>query len=285
MQEMIVKTFAKLNLSLLVYRTRADGYHNICSVFQAINIYDKIAITLLPNPKTFQLTCNNVQVPTDETNILTKIYHHFQKDFPYGLNINLTKNIPIGAGLGGGSSNAAGFLAFLNQTGDLKLSTEKLQQIGVKFGADVPFFLGSPTALVTGIGERLKNLPKSNYPYFVLINPNIHVATGPIFKAYDQTPAAQKDAPPDQDILLDNQLGHNDLKPITFALYPKLAELEQKILALGTPNLHMSGSGSTLFIPFLQEAQATHWTKKLQENFPDLWIHQTSLANAGYEFV
>src|SRR3989339_93845 len=141
-----INTYAKINLSLLIYRPRKDGYHPLCSVFQNISTHDTLFIEIKEKPG-IELTCEHSFVPVNENNILWKIYDALKtkKQLSFGLKIKINKNIPIGAGLGGGSSNAAGLLCFLNSFANLNLSENELIKFGVKYGADIPFFISGGT--------------------------------------------------------------------------------------------------------------------------------------------
>lgn len=269
----LIKTFAKLNLSLLVYQTRSDGYHPLCSIFQAISLYDELQIQLHKNQTEFSMECSNPAVPVDETNVLYKIYHFFQSDCPYGIHVKLIKNIPMGAGLGGGSSNAAGFLTFLNMVLKLNLSKQKQLAIARKIGADVPFFLGDSPALVRGIGDKITPISQGRYSHFILINPAIFCSTKEIYQAFDKALKGPKMPTKTLSCILKDHIGPNDLKPIVFKLYPQMARLEADILDLGCSPVLMSGSGSTLFIPFTNLSEAEHWFSILKKRFPDLWIY------------
>jgi 4-diphosphocytidyl-2-C-methyl-D-erythritol kinase len=215
-------------------------------------------------------------VPTDERNILSKAYNLLKKDVPFGLKIKLKKNIPIGAGLGGGSSNAAALINFLNVKANLGLSPQKLIQLGKKIGADVPFFLSqNSTALVRGIGEKITPLERSPYKYFLLINPNLHIGTKEVYQAFDKTPAAQKSPSKTPKNFLKAHFGQNDLKPVVFNHYPALKKLAADLESLGVGQIFMSGSGSTLFVPFKSWQEAGHWEQILKPKYPQFLIIKT----------
>jgi len=281
----LIKTAAKLNLSLLVYQPRQDGYHPLCSVFQAISLFDELYIQIHKNQKGFTLECSHSAVPLDQTNVLYKIYQFFAADLPDGMHLKLVKNIPIGAGLGGGSSNAAGFLQFLNSYFKLGLSYSKQLALARKVGADVPFFLGKSPALVRGIGERIRPVLMGKYRYFVLINPAVFCATKEIYTAFDKALKQPKKPTKTPDFILSNHIGPNDLKPVVFQLYPQMAQLEAAILDLGCSPVMMSGSGSTLFIPFIELSQAQKYFHILKTHFPRLWIYLAEGIDTAIEVI
>jgi 4-diphosphocytidyl-2-C-methyl-D-erythritol kinase len=258
----LLKTFAKLNLSLKVNPPRPDGLHPIKSIFQSISLHDDIQVSCTPNKKEFTLTCSNPNIPTDNQNLVTKISRFFANQLSCGLSIHIEKNIPCGAGLGGGSANAAGMLRILNQLIKSPYTTEDLMKIGLNYGADIPFFLVGGTATVTGIGEIItpiqNNKPKQ---YYLLIYPNIFSNTKEIYDLFDKNSQNK------------NTDFANDLKAVTFNRYPTLIQLEETCLKLNYKPVHMSGSGSTIFIPCKDKKEGLNRQKKLNEIFPDYFIY------------
>ena len=177
---------AKLNLSLLVYPPISTGYHPIYSIFQPISLGDMLEIQWLSTPG-FQLELVSdfdAQIEVD-SNILTRIYRRFSDRIPVGVSLRLIKHIPVGGGLGGGSTNAASFLTVLNQY-FLHLSPSELASIALDFGSDIPFFLTSGTALVTGIGEQVTLLPDAPFSAYILIIPPFSILSKTIYQALDQ---------------------------------------------------------------------------------------------------
>jgi 4-diphosphocytidyl-2-C-methyl-D-erythritol kinase len=255
-----LKTFAKLNLSLLVSSKRPDGYHNICSIFQTISLHDNLSIEITDN-NNFELLTNSENLGDISTNILYKVFMRFQDDISFGIKMTLDKQIPIGGGLGGGSSNAAGFLAFLNQACGWNYSLTKLQSISSQFGADVPFFIRGGTSLVRGVGDKIRALSNTPKHAYILIQPNVACHTGAIYKEYDVT-VKHKILGRTPQSLLTEFLGPNDLKSVAFSMHPILQEIEGRLHDIGIDDVRMSGSGSTLFIPFHSTALAK---KKLEE--------------------
>ncbi len=263
----LLASFAKLNLSLFVYRARSDGYHPICSVFQLISLHDDLTIEHIAEKK-LVITSSREDVPTGPGNIITKAYLAFEAQLSHGLSVHIQKRIPIGGGLGGGSSNAAVLLTYLNGIVPSPFSPQRLIGIAKKIGADVPFFLHGGTMLVRGIGEKLRPIAPGEYRYFILINPNLTVHTGPVFKAFDQSPAAQKRAGRTPVTLLTEQLGENSLKDPLFSLYPIFGQIEQKVRDLGQ-SLYLSGSGATVFISFKAREARDRFLSSIQSVFPD----------------
>lgn len=269
---MKLQTCAKLNLSLLVYRARKDGYHPLCSIFQSIQLHDILTINKT-NKHSLSITTSNTSLPTDNQNIISKIYNHYKDKLSYGYSVNIIKRIPMGGGLGGGSSNAAGFLYALNKYEQWNFSLKQLAKMGLKFGADIPFFFYGPTALVRGIGEKITPLPMKNSQHFVLINPNIHSSTGDIFRLFDSItpPVIPTKTPKD---ILTHYYGPNDLLPIVCRLYPEINHFYTQTKKI-YPTLSMSGSGATFFIP-CNKSEIQRIQDTLRKNFPSYYIDAVS---------
>ncbi len=177
MEELIIESYGKVNLALDILYKRDDGYHEINSIMQRINLKDKLTFTEIE--KGVIIESNNPEVPTDSTNLVYKAWE-ILKDITgidKGIHVNIEKNIPIAAGLAGGSSNGAATLQALNQMWNLKLSDIELMEIGKNLGADIPFCIMGGTALAQGIGEKLKSLNPFSKKHLLLCNPGIKVST------------------------------------------------------------------------------------------------------------
>ncbi|MDP2905080.1 MAG: 4-(cytidine 5'-diphospho)-2-C-methyl-D-erythritol kinase, partial [Candidatus Omnitrophota bacterium] len=160
----VIKSYAKLNLYLAVLNKRKDNYHNIETLFERIDLHDTIALKKLPG-KAIKIVCDHPAVPADTSNLCYKSAKLLQKSLGvnYGVEIKITKRIPVAAGLGGGSSNAAYTLIGLNKLWRLGLSKDKLARLGRLIGADVPFFImNTPFAIATGRGDKIKPLARIN---------------------------------------------------------------------------------------------------------------------------
>lgn len=183
---MIIKSYAKINLEFEILDKLPNGYHNIHSVFQAVDIYDLITIKKLN--KGFELT--GAIVSSTKENLIDKakgkLESYVNKELP--CSIHLIKSLPIGAGLGGGSSNAASTLIGLNKLFSLNLDKNELVKLGTDLGADVPFFIAnSGTAEVRGIGEKIKPIERVLSGYYVLARPHKRINTAEMYKKYDET--------------------------------------------------------------------------------------------------
>ncbi|RAP33066.1 4-(cytidine 5'-diphospho)-2-C-methyl-D-erythritol kinase [Candidatus Marinamargulisbacteria bacterium SCGC AG-439-L15] len=264
--------FAKLNLSLLVYRPRADGYHPICSVFQEISLSDTLDITRRDGEKGMTITCNDPEVPLGKDNLLYRIYDAVAPHLSFGLEVHLTKTIPMGAGLGGGSSDAATLLRYLVKEAKLGWSLDKQIEVAMPFGSDIPFFLQGGRALVEGIGEKMTPLPALKGVYFVVIYPNLHVSTQAVYQAYDAAELGTDPQSPPEDIDRDIT-GDNHLKPLVFDQHPKLQDLEAYVSDKGWGPLHMSGSGSTVFLVGADKTIASDRAAQIQQDYPDYMVN------------
>ncbi len=249
-----------------MFPPQEDGYHPIYSIFQTISLYDTLSISTQKN-KTCTISSNTPSLPTDSSNILSKTYQILKDKLPYGFKIHIDKHIPIGGGMGGGSTNAAGFLTYLNDN-FLKLPLIDLISIAKYLGADIPFFLVGGTALVTGIGEKIQPIPTLNNKTYLLITPPIHSSTADIFKNFDSRPIIHKKVIAPPPALLKNQLGENSLKDTVFNLYPEFKVLEKWIVEQGH-TLYMSGSGATTFIAFDNKDECDTFSKKVHYTFPN----------------
>jgi len=279
-----LKTYSKINLSLRVFKPRKDGYHPLCSVFQAISLYDEITIEHEPDSELkFILTTTDSSIPIDEKNVITKVFLKLKSQLYGTLRVHLIKNLPHGAGLGGGSSNAAGFIAALNQIFNLNFSENQARKIAVSIGADVAFFLGGSPALIRGIGDRITPLKQSRFTEFVLINPWIFSSTKTVYGAFDQTPSAQMSPIKTPKALLIDHIGTNDLKPVVFDLFPKMNEIEAQINQVTGSDVYMSGSGSTLFLAFEESQAADIAHKQLKAHFAEFWIKRATARETGYD--
>lgn len=237
---------AKLNLDLRIIRQRPDGYHDIESLFTLINLADTLAIAprrdhqiILHTPTPNVLPAQDLTVRA--AHALRQAIGSLKTNF--GADIWLHKTIPMGGGLGGGSSNAATVLIVLNQLWQLNLSPEQLIQIATPLGADVPFFVYGQTAFACGIGEQLQPIaiPEQHY---VLVRPNVHIPTAQIFQHPDLPRNSPGTPNPSYAAL---QPLRNDMQNIVLQNYPAVAAAYHQLQAYGTPRL--TGSGACLFLP------------------------------------
>lgn len=225
---MIVRSFAKINWSLRITGKRADGFHDLETVFQTISLHDDLEIT--PSNE-LSLTCDDLSIPTDDSNLIVRAARGIGKLAAF----KLTKRIPAGGGLGGGSSNAAAVLKTLG--GD----RDDLPQIALSLGSDVPFFLVGGTAYATGRGEVLTPLPPMAEIPLLLVLPEERVSTA---AAYSRI--TRYSEPLGIEAYREFASFTNDFEEPVFAIYPRLRELKERLYASGAKWAQMSGSGSTI---------------------------------------
>ena len=250
---------AKVNYRLDVLGKRADGYHDLRMVMQRVDLCDDLEISLSELPG-IRVACGKAGVPDGPGNIAWRAADALVKlsGQKVGIDIAITKRIPVAAGLGGGSSDAAAVLMGVNELLGLGLSQERLMEIGVKLGADVPFFIFKKPALAEGIGDRLTALDKVPALWVVLVNPGIHVSTAWVYQSLELTGKVDSAIIPRSYGNLDEVCAvlSNDLEPVTFARFPAVRELKEMLVAAGARGSLMSGSGSTVFGLFDDEGAA-----------------------------
>lgn len=248
------KAFAKINLSLLISEKRANSLHEVSSIFQEISYCDDLYIKEIPE-KTLKIVCADLNYPCNQQNGLYKIYSYFKKKLECGFEIVVFKKIPMGAGLGGASSQMAVFLKFLYQHYSIVSSLEDLKNLSCQFGSDIPFFFDGGQAYVSGFGEKIEPSIIYNHAAYILFLPNISLKTPAVYHRFDQLVRQHKfnDA-------LSVPMGHNDLLIPALDLAPSLKILLDSIEDICHKPLYMSGSGSTFFMAFqvLEEAQQVY---------------------------
>ncbi len=256
---MIWQAPAKINLFLRVLSRRPDGYHEIFSLMQKISLSDELSFQ--HRPEGIVLHCSASDLPNVEDNLVFRaarlIFAH--KNYTSGVEITLDKKIPTAAGLGGGSSDAAATLMALNELCSFGLSKNELMQLGLKLGADVPFFIFGDSAFATGIGENLtscKNLPQL---HLVLLNPRFPLSTKTVYDNLNLRLTSEKInySMPRLSALGDvvREL-HNDLEEVSLQMHPELGDLKEILLRHGALGALMSGSGPTVFGIFSDEKSA-----------------------------
>jgi len=266
MKKLTLQAPAKINYRLDVLRRRPDNYHELRMVMQRIALADEIEISLSDEPG-IRVTCGREGVPEGPGNIAWKAAEAMlnRAGLERGVHIAITKNIPVAAGLGGGSSDAATVLMGLNELLELRLPDAELMATGVKLGADVPFFIFKKTALAEGIGDILTEVEGLPPVWLVLVNPNIHVSTAWVYQNLQLTTNKVADKLPQfcnriEDI---RALLHNDLEPVTIGRFPVIGEIKELLRAKGAAGVLMSGSGPTVFAVFETEQGARNCHSEL----------------------
>jgi 4-diphosphocytidyl-2-C-methyl-D-erythritol kinase len=250
---------AKLNLFLHITGRRADGYHNLQTLFQLLDHGDKLEFTLRDDAE-IQLTPDIAGVPHEE-NLIIKAARALQQasGTNLGANIQLDKRLPMGGGIGGGSSNAATTLLGLNHLWGNPLSQQQLADIGVTLGADVPVFVHGKTAWAEGVGEQLQaiDMPEK---WYLVATPNCHVSTAEIFSHKDLT----RDTSAIKVAAFLEQGGRNDCQPLVRKLYPEVGKTLDWLSQFG--RAQMTGTGASVFIAFDSENAAKAVLEKLPED-------------------
>lgn len=256
MNRLIRLSPAKVNLYLKIIKKREDGYHDLATLMQRISLYDELIFE--PASGGVSLHCPQSNLPEDDSNIVYRAASLFFRrvPFPSGIDITINKSIPVAAGLGGGSSNAATTLMTLNQITGCPLTTATLMEMGASLGADVPFFILEQTAWAFGIGDRLEPVPKAPHLFFLLINPGFELSTKDVYGGLNLrlTKESIHYSIPRFFERHDVIMGlHNDLEKVSINLHPVLKEIKTLLLDHGASGALMSGSGPTVFGVFDSE--------------------------------
>jgi 4-diphosphocytidyl-2-C-methyl-D-erythritol kinase len=271
----VVQAPAKVNLCLHVTGRREDGYHDLATLMQRVDIQDRLEISLSGGTE-ITACCSPSILPPGVENITTRAARLFLSYIreEYSVDVRIDKKIPAAAGMGGGSSNAASVLLALNEMLDANLSQSELINIGVKVGADVPFFLFEQSAAwATGVGEKLQAWPGLPPVTFVLVNPGIEVSTAWVFKTLGLTCFRPIAKIPRFPVSTSGLVGlmHNDLEVVTCQRYPVITTLKERLVAGGAAGSLMSGSGSTVFGVFDERRQAEKCATSLSGE-TDWWV-------------
>jgi 4-diphosphocytidyl-2-C-methyl-D-erythritol kinase len=264
-----LKAPAKVNFRLDVLRRRPDGYHDLRMLMQRIGLWDDLEITLRDTPG-ISVRCDGSDLPEDESNLVWRAAASLLPRAPRqtGIEIRLTKHIPVAAGLGGGSSDAATTLRGLNSLLDLDLDDTELMRIGLKLGADVPFFIFAKPAIATGIGEQLAPVEQMPPIWLLLVNPRIAVSTAWAYQNLQLTTDKGADNIPVLYTSADDLCAilANDLEAVTLKKFPVIQEIKEQLMAAGAQGALMSGSGPTVFGIFTDEVSAKRAARVLGNN-------------------
>lgn len=260
MKKITMDAYGKINLSLDVLHKRADGYHELRMIMQQIDLKD--IITIEDYTDDIIIESNNGSIPLDSSNLVYKAWDALSKrcNIKRGVLIKIQKNIPVAAGLAGGSSDAAAVLKGLNILWGLDLSEEELMEVGLSIGADVPYCIMGGTALAEGIGEKLTTLKPFRGKHILLANPGVSVETGQVYKGLKLDKIKKR---PDTESLLraieDDNLRYiadnmvNLLEIVTIEKHPIIEEIKNQMKNFGALGSLMSGSGPTVFGIFEDE--------------------------------
>ena len=273
--------FAKLNLTLDVLGKRPDGYHDIKSVMQTVSVRDDIEIDL-DTGKPWKLLCSDVTFPADERNLAWKaarLYFDTIGKEPDGIEIRITKRIPVQAGMGGGSADAAAVLRALNRHYGHPLSIPALAELGGQIGSDVPFCVLCGTAMAEGRGERLRKLPDLPDCFFVICKPDFSVSTPELYNKIDSEPIHKHpDHTAMESALLAGDLGkiceniYNVFDSIVTKEHLELNYIKSIFNSYGAVGMQMTGSGSAVFCIVPEFEFAAVICSMLKENYPQVYI-------------
>ena len=265
---------AKVNLRLEVLRRREDGYHEIRTVMQRISLCDTLRISL-KGEQGVTVTTDSAHLPLGEGNLAYRAASSLLEEAKarIGIEIHIEKEIPVAAGLGGGSSNAATTLMGLNKILKLNFSKDRLMEVGARIGADIPFFILEKSAIATGIGEKLQPVKIQPAFWLVLVSPGweistrwayeglnleltkrpIHITLPPFFKDFGEV----------------IRILHNDLETVTVAAYPEINTIKAELLSHGAAGSLMTGSGPTVFGLFRRKRDAEIACQQLDTNYAE----------------
>lgn len=286
----------KINLYLEIIGHRADGYHELVMILQTIDLADRL---ILETGDSISVSCSHAEVPTDETNLAYRAARLMQSEFNRsdGVKITIDKQIPVAAGLAGGSCNAAAVLVGINQLWSLGLTLPELQVLGGKIGSDVPFCLSGGTAIATGRGEKLDPIPDLESLWVVLGKYHgMGVSTPWAYQTYRQQFGGEYNSSGDMGSLLQaitsqngatiGKLLYNDLEKVVLPEYGAVKRLREAFARAGVVGM-MSGSGPTVFALCESEVQAKLVQERTREavNDPDLHFWVTKLASTGIELL
>ena len=273
--------YAKLNLTLDVLGKREDGYHDLQSVMQTISIRDDVEIDI-GTGKPWKLLCSVDGIPCDERNLAwkaAKVFFDTVKKDPNGLEIRILKRIPMEAGMGGGSADAAAVLRALNKHYGNPFSIFALAELGAQVGSDVPFCVVCGTAMVEGRGEKLRVLKDMPDCVFVVCKPDFSVSTPELYKKIDEVAIAKR---PDnvamESALLAGDLGkvaenvYNVFDPVVTAEHLELNYIKSIFNSYGAVGYQMTGSGSAVFAIMPEFEYAAVVCNMLKENYPNVYI-------------
>jgi len=254
---LLLKSSAKINLTLEIISRRADGYHDLVSLMSPIGVYDHLCLAPADG---LAVDCTHPDVPEDHTNLAYRAARLFFDKLGQrgGVHITLTKNIPVGAGLGGGSGNAAAVLVGLNRLFGAPLTREALMTAGVTLGADVPFFILGKPAVATGVGERLHPVADLPRRWVVVVWPGFGISTREAYEGLNANSlgpnlALTKSENLHKSLLLKSRNGlpedylHNDLEAVILPRHPELADIKRALMRSGAVGALMTGSGSCVF--------------------------------------
>lgn len=279
---MFYRAYAKINISLDVVGKREDGYHLLEMIMQRIELYDILEVT--KNKAGINIKCNKSYVPLDERNLVYKAANLFLDTYNLkgGVDFNIIKNIPVSAGLAGGSSDAATTLIAMRELYSVDVSDDELCKLGLKIGADVPYCIKGGTALCEGIGEKVTNLKGFKGHILVLVKPKFGVSTKEVYKSLDinkiyrhpNTEGLIK-AVENNDLRYVSENMRNVLENVTLKKHTIIKEIKEKMIRSGALGSMMSGSGPSVFGFFDDMLKAQRCYEYFKSKYNDVYITRT----------
>lgn len=279
---MKIRAYAKVNISLDVVGKREDGYHLLKMIMQNIDLYDEIIVE--KQSRDIIIECNKNYVPTDSRNLAYKAAMAFKERYNIseGVKIKIFKNIPVSAGLAGGSTDAAAVLKLMNKLFEVNASKEELMELGLKLGADIPYCIQGGTALCEGVGEVITPLKPFRDKIIVLVKPSFGVSTKEVYKNFDmekvkkhpETEALIK-AMAEDDLRYVAYNMRNLLENVTLKKHKVLINLKEEMNKYGAINSMMSGSGPTVFAFFDDMLKAQRCFEKMKEKYNEVFLTRT----------
>ena len=279
---MKIKAYGKVNISLDVVGKREDGYHLLSMIMQNIDLYDEIEVE--KQECGIILECNKSYVPVDNRNLAYKAAEIFKEryDIVDGVKIKIEKNIPVSAGLAGGSTDAAAVLKVMNKLFNVNATEEELMELGLKLGADIPYCIHGGTALCEGIGEIITPIKPFRDKIVVLVKPAFGVSTKEVYKNFNLEKVKQH--PKTAEII--NAIENDDLnfvasnmknllENVTLRKHKILIKIKEEMNACGAINSMMSGSGPTVFAFFDDMLKAQRCFEKMKKKYSDVFITRT----------
>ncbi len=270
---------AKVNLTLDILGKRTDGYHELATVMHQIDLVDRISLE--KGGRDIRVSSNSSQIPDNEENLAYKAARLMYEKFglPEGLQIYIEKNIPVGAGLAGGSTDAAAVISGINKLYGLKLELPVLLELGARIGSDVPFCLMGGTALARGRGEILSQLPAGPLLHMVLVKPDFQISTREVYQAFRLDKVLK---PPDTtaflaawhnyDMINIARKMSNVLETVSLEENPEIAAIKKQLMAGGALNSLMSGSGPSVFGLFASQKTAEEAFIKMQSQYKESFL-------------
>lgn len=279
---MKIRAYAKVNISLDVVGKREDGYHLLRMIMQNIDLYDEIIVE--KQSRDITIECNKNYVPTDSRNLAYKAAVAFKERYNIseGLKIKIFKNIPVSAGLAGGSTDAAAVLKLMNKIFEVNAPKEELMELGLKLGADIPYCIQGGTALCEGVGEIITPLKSFKDKIIVLVKPSFGVSTKEVYKNFDMEKVKKH---PETEVLIkamaEDDLRYvaynmrNLLENVTLKKHKVLISLKEEMNKYGAINSMMSGSGPTVFAFFDDMLKAQKCFEKMKEKYNEVFLTRT----------